>query len=207
MSNYYRPLSLPSDPIASFFNIESYANSKSMLKYSQVKFPKDILKNEILDQFSLVGLQVSYVVLFSKPTGRREKYSMMHTDINWDYQEKIWIKELFGVNWELTETKTVLSWWKTSRKEIYPEKIDSSISPEGIHYGSRYLLGTYENTDIKIDSVTNTKEPMLLRTDEPHTIDILPNDLVKTRVALSVRFLNKFKNWNEVLEKFNPLFK
>jgi hypothetical protein len=207
MSNYYCPLSLSLHPIADFFDIEKYAKHKNMLRYSQVKFPKDILKKEILEEFFKIGLIVSHVVLFSKPTGRREEHAMMHTDINWDNNTKTWEKEIFGVNWELTDTETIISWWKTSRQEIYPDSIDSSISPEGIHYGSRYLLGTFEKTDTRLDSVINTKAPMLLRTNEPHTIDVLSNSLVQNRVALSIRFENKFNNWEEVITKFKPLIK
>lgn len=207
MSNYYRRLRLSNNPIADFFDIDQYAYTKRLLRYSQVMFPKDILKNEILNDLHSIGLDVSHTVLFSKPTGRREDVSMMHTDINWDYNEKKWVKELFSVNWELTNTQTRLSWWKTSRQEVFPEFIDSAISPEGIHYGDRFLLGIFPDTDIRLDSLLMTNSPVLLKTNEPHTVDVLPNDLINTRLSLSVRFKNKFKDWDSVLEKFNSIIK
>ena len=52
-----------------------------------------------------------------------------------------------------------------------------------------------------------TNSPVLLKTNEPHTVDVLPNDSINTRLSLSVRFKNKFKDWDSVLEKFNSIIK
>ena len=207
----YKSLNLPLDPIKNTFNIDSIQPDLIVrCKVGYIQFdPKVILKEEIIDTFESNNLKLSSVVIFRVLLPRLLNNSLMHSDIE-SIRHNAWKKVICSVNWELTSNvQPKFSWYQTTKEAIMPSKeslLRTDITLFGVHYGGRQQLGVNPDKDTLIDTVSTSTGVFLVRTDIPHIVEI-DDEQPKFRYALSARFENRFKSWDEAVEIFQPLIK
>jgi hypothetical protein len=158
---------------------------------------EEFISDELIAQLAELNLEISGAVLFQKLPGYSNP---LHTDVvivndSWS----IWH---CAVNWDLTNAKSIMEWYSTSEKEIWPSIVDTGLlyHLSGIHYG--YLGNKNTSTEtMKLIESTRITKPTLVRTDVPHQIKNLDD---KNRWSLSVRFTVNYK-WEEALDIFKPI--
>jgi len=164
-----------------------------------------VLDKELLEFLECFPLEPDFVAVFNNKNQQSTiENRMIHSDIFFD-KDKKWKSAFFGIHYELEDTQSRFHWWDMRDAEkIYPDSAnDHNRHPRfdrlnGIHYGIRGRLGTFQNS-ILLDSV-EVNGPMLVRTDIPHSVSYQnPN---RTRLAFSLRFKTNFQSWQEVLDFF-----
>jgi hypothetical protein len=213
----YKHLNLPINPIKSTYSIPSERfddpDKKHMVfKHHQAFIevdPEEILKEEIIDTFKSKNLNPSTAVLFRAVLPRLRQDALLHSDVE-IVHATAWKKVICSVNWELTpNVSPKFYWFKTTKEPVMPPKDFLSVTDIklfGVHYGNRYQLGINTDEDTPIESVSTNIGPLLVRTDIPHLVEI-DDAQPKVRYALSIRFKNRFKSWEEAVELFQPLVK
>jgi hypothetical protein len=207
MSDFYKKLNLPLNPIKPEFDFMPY-----LLKPLSHQFcipVEEAMTIEILDAFNAIGFKPDSVTVFASSKRRELAESLLHSDILQDSVGQ-WKPISYGINWEVRDADVTFSWWTTKRKEQYP--IDPRFfvfKPQGIHYGDQRLQRGVSENDVFLDSVETNNVALLVRTDVPHTT-VWPHDLTRpqpnVRIAVSIRFDDGMHiSWNEAVEKFKPL--
>lgn len=199
----YLKLNLPANPLKRSFEIESqrYINAPY-----DVLSPEETLSDEMLTTFQDMKLEPKNVVLF----GRNNKSStlesrVLHSDLALS-ADGFWRTLLFGINWEVTGSENVFSWWDCQDiKQAWPNELleeDSRFKKlNGIHFIQRGYGGIPPGAT-KIDE-TVIDGPTLVRTDVPHMT--MYRSAVHNRLGVSVRFNeSQFASWNQIVEYFTP---
>jgi hypothetical protein len=201
----YKLLKLPINPIRDSFDLDPLISGIGL--HQQLQFsPKEMLKDEVLQIFESHNLKAQRVVSFILSSPRLLSNALMHTDVE-PIPDLQWRKVIYGVNWELNDIPSYLSWYTTTRTPAYPPDDKhplTSFYPYGIHYGHRFKLGYFPEQDNVIERVNTNIGPLLIRTDIPHTAEVEESQS-KFRVAISVRFENIVHSWDEAVQLFSPL--
>lgn len=202
----YRKLNLPANPVK---NEEAVLGTIIRGGYNLVK-PEEVLTDELQEIFRSMGLKPTFVSLFGRndQDGKLET-RMIHADVQLRGQNKFerssWKKLFFGINWELSGSENMFSWWDMSAlKECWPaEELGTKYNYlNGIHYVKRGNLGIPEGAK-KIEE-TLIEGPTLVRTELPH-MTVYKNN-TRTRVGVSVRFdESQFDSWEAVTKFFSPI--
>ena len=192
---YFVELDLPDQPLVE--NFERPANVAVIGAPTYISISLDFVKKEIIDIFKGIKLEVSGAILFRK---RPFATSPIHRDLVLEDNE--WKMCNYGVNWNLDNTHSIMEWYATNEKEIWPSipfyKKDFILS--GINYGH---MG---NTNIPLDKVKllsslELTSPTLVRTDIPHRVKNLD---VIDRWCVSLRFKQDL-SWSEAEQIFSKL--
>lgn len=199
MKNYYK-LNLPRNPLKitnlSCYDIENFWTIETN--------PSEILTDELNQIFSDIGISPSFAVFFVIHSNKR-KDKHEHAHVDYTLSQEKWKPIPFGINWELNdEITSKLSWYDaTDCKEI---EISLDGDPE-IDRTFKYLNGVFfEGIPKVIDSVECAGEPILVRTDVPHTLSDFQTTACK-RFALSLRFdVEKISSWKEAETSFRSIF-
>jgi hypothetical protein len=194
---YFVELDLPNQPLVeNFERPTNIAVSKGSPTYISISL--DFIKIEIIDIFKEINLEVLGVILFRK---HPSSTGPVHRDLI--FENNKWKSCNYGVNWNLDDTHSIMEWYSTDEKEIWPftpwNKKDFILS--GINYG---YMG---NTDIpfekfKLLSSLNLTSPTLVRTDIPHRVKNLD---VKDRWCISLRFKQDL-SWPEAEQIFSKFY-
>lgn len=206
MSTCYKRLDLPLSPVKDPDSIVKRAKLTTDSYHMFNVNPVTTLTDEILGIFDNLNLCIRRVTVFHYPAQHKEKDSLLHTDIRRVGNE--WKKLTFAVNWELNNINVKLSWWDTSKTEVFPGNPNFFwFDPHGIHYGGRYNLGVDPVTDHLIESVDTLTGPILVRTNIPHNVYIPEQELTDDiRCGISIRFEeDHFAHWDDVVEYFKPI--
>ena len=202
MNQYYRLLDLPNDPLKDKTAIlEKYSSEFKGYKLDNLS----IIKDDVLETFSKIGLEPDFVVVFpAKLNGEQEK-RFLHSDITYDRETSSWKHVTFGVNWDI-QGEGIFQWFNVPMniRRQWPKGDPNDAVLEklcGIHFGVRNHLGLPQGVTL-LDSVS-TANPILARTDIAHNVIYsVP------RVCVSIRFKNSVnRNWQEVYNAFDPIKK
>ncbi len=202
MNQYYRFLNLPNDPLKDKSSIlEKYSEKVAGYHLEDLS----IVKDDVLECFSKIGLDPDFVVIFpAKINGEQDK-RFIHSDISYNRETNKWMHVPLGVNWDI-QGHGIFQWWNapTNVKRIWPKGPPEDPVIEklcGIHFSARRFLGIPTGVTL-IDSVS-TINPILVRTDIPHSV------IYDTpRVCLSIRFKNTTnKKWDELYHLFDTIAK
>ena len=191
---YFVELDLPNQPLVeNFERPTNIAVSKGSPTYISISL--DFIKTEIIDIFKEINLEVLGAILFKK---RRETTGLIHRDLV--LEDNKWKTCSYGVNWNLDNTHSIMEWYDTDEKEVWPAipfyKKDFVLS--GINYGH---MGSNPNK-FKLLSSLNLTTPTLVRTDIPHRVKNLD---VIDRWCISLRFKQDL-SWSEAEQMFSKLY-
>ena len=161
-----------------------------------------VLDDELLEFLVSFPLEPDFVAVFNNKNQHGPiENRMIHSDIFLD-RDKKWKDILFGIHYELEDTRSQFHWWDMKDAEkIFPNDDIKHLRFKrlnGIHYGRRGHLGKLKNS-LLLES-TEITGPTLVRTDIPHCVSYL--NFKRNRLAFSLRFKYNFQNWNEVLDFF-----
>lgn len=207
---FFKKLSLPKNPLKDgqwFEPGNNKANDRYAKDFHQYNITVDALNDDVMDSFKEIGVVPTTLSVFIFKKTKKMKDALMHLDLVRDGET--WIKVPFAINWEITNTSCILSWWETQKPEAWPNWREYfHINPQAIHYGHRRLItGVDDATEKLLCTTMTTQDPLLVRTNVPHTAHWLPPaEHVGKRIAISVRFSNLYHlTWDEALKKFEPL--
>lgn len=210
---YYKKLNLPQNPLISDYDITNLTVNKPGAGQLQPTADLSLLNQKTLDAYASVGLEpIRIFVLGNKsfddddPT--LEKRCAAHSDLHWVNGK--WEYEIFAINYELTPESHRVVWkfWDIKAKPIYPAEpvTEQHTWLAGLHYNARQV-GSIPNfgnpADYKVIDQFELDCPTLCRVEIPHSVH--HTNAGAQRYGLSVRFKHKFKNWNEVVKKLEPL--
>lgn len=206
MNSFYRKLILPSvDKLIQ--QSELYTPVRIYPDGYKVRSVDEILTNTAVDLFKGYGLEPRFVIdlLPRNETEGITDTRMIHTDAT--EEENHWSPIVCGINFELLEdSEAEFSWWDMNKFDpIYEGKypddsdIDKEIKLRGIRYGS---LGISEGA-VFLERVKYGTTPYLFRTDLPHMVTF--NNTSGRRHGVSIRFKEKWNNWEECCKVFEPL--
>ena len=197
----FRVLNLPNDPLKDKASLIAKYESKS--RFYHIEEPT-ILKDEIIDLFKIVNLDIDSVVVFTTYASKAGKDSgrIIHSDLKWNQSTDSWENITCGVNWELTDITGRFKWWNMDAvKEVYPDSGRALMYPFtqlcGIHYEYRMRLGVPQKA-ILIEE-TDIAYPLLVRTDVPHSVTF-PN---VGRISISIRFSDNLLKWEDVVSRLS----
>lgn len=192
-NNCYK-LNLQEYPLIDTFSFPENIGEKGHPSYINIEIGN--IKKQVIDIFREIGIELNNAVLFCKKPGA---ISPLHTDII--LTPTGWKKWSCAINWNLTSATSVMSWYKTTEKELYPQP--------AVYTGNYYLSGIHygEYWNRKIDSEKTTLldeydfiDPCLFRTDISHQVKNTDN---KDRWCLSVRPKQNY-SWEHAVELFKP---
>jgi len=189
MSNYFKKLNLTDTPLKKEYKFPIHlCTSLKSPTYAYV--PEKFISNELNTQLQDVGLEISGIVLFKKLPGYSNP---LHTDVVLDGNK--WIVWHAAINWDLTDAESIMEWYSSDEKEIWPKVVESDqpYLLSGIHYG---FLGNKDTSSMHLLESTKITVPTLVRTDVPHQIKNLDN---KDRWCLSIRFTINY-TWVEIVK-------
>ena len=193
---YFVKLDLPDQPLVK--NFERPTNIAVIGAPTYISISLDFVKKEIINIFKEINLEVSGAILFRK---RPSATSPIHKDLV--LEDNKWKMCSYGVNWNLDGTHSIMEWYDTNEKEIWPgiPFYKSAFILCGINYG---LMGsTNTNSDkFKLLSSLNLTTPTLVRTDIPHRVKNLD---VIDRWCVSLRFKQNL-SWLEAVPLFSKLY-
>lgn len=191
---YYLELNLIPNPLKeSYVYPDNLCKSLSGPTYAYVS--NEYINEELLDNFSKLNLTVIGAVLFKKLPGYSNP---LHADVV--LTDNKWTLWHAAVNWDLTNAESIMEWYSTSEKEVWPKLVESDkpYLLSGIHYGFLGNRDTASSTMTLLESV-RVVGPTLVRTNIPHQIKNLDSI---DRWSLSIRF-NKNHSWEELIEIFS----
>lgn len=193
-------LDLPQQPLVDHFTFPEP-------QFGYIIYQQDILSNNLIAELAKNGFLVDFAVLFCRkpqyPNPQRMNQGVIHSDVT--FVDGQWQPIYYGINYELTNTVSKLSWWETTDEPVLPktpEIITVDDSLRGIHYGKRNNMDPINENYKCLDSVTVTG-PMLVNTNIPHSVDY--SGQAEIRWGLSVRLKNKFSNWENSVDAFKNL--
>lgn len=166
---------------------EEYVRPINSARIQSWNIPISNFKEEIVNKFMDVGLEIKDGELFKKST---KISGVIHSDIIYDQQTESWIPNYCGLNINLDDTESIMYWFSTTDVPVYPpeDRVHKNKSLNGIHYGHRDKFHVRFMSDPKYTVLDKAKimRPTLVRADIPHCVKNLDN---KDRWCLSVRFL------------------
>jgi len=196
MNNNYVELNLTKYPLKDTFVFPLHL-CKSLTGPTYDYVNAEHISEELKDQLTDLGVEISGSVIFQKLPGYTNP---LHTDVV--IKDNRWEICHCAINWDLTGNESIMEWYNTSEKEIWPAVEETSLPYRlsGIHYGHLGNRDTSKETMSLIDS-TRIVNPTLVRTDIPHQIKNLDN---RDRWSLSIRFVKNY-SWEEALEIFKSI--
>lgn len=188
-------LNLDYNPLVENFKFPEKIGEKGHPSYINISISN--IKPELLELFKQYNIEMSYAVLFCK---KSQAINPIHSDII--STKAGWEKWCCAVNWNLTLADSIMTWFETTEKEIYPYYFyNNSYYLSGIHY--KFRDNKEVNSDkTKIIETQKISNPCLVRTDIPHQVKNLDT---KDRWALSLRPKINY-SWDKAVEIFSPLF-
>jgi hypothetical protein len=200
MNDFYYRLNILENPVK---DRDAVINMYKSAKGSYSVESASILKDEVIDLFSDIGLTVDHIIIFTlfNEYDKLDDKRLIHSDLTWDEELSKWRKTVCTVNWELTPICGDFKWFDMNgAKEVWPSNDTADKLPlrklAGLHYGSFRHIGLPDGARVIHDVSTNY--PLLLNTDIPHCVSFTD----KGRMPLSVRFTTKWKSWEEVIPVF-----
>lgn len=189
---YYR-LNIPFSPL-----VNNFIYPKETVGYTieDSSILNPLLVNFLKDQ----GLDISMAVIFCRPAippiKKDQTQGVVHSDIG--LKNNLWEEIHFGINFELSDSVSRLSWWNVDGERIFPpipntQTINDKL--RGIHYDKA------KNYNL-IDFVDIGKQATLVNTNVPHSVNYFGE--IKTRWGLSIRFEKNY-TWDEAVSFFRPL--
>jgi hypothetical protein len=199
----FRILDLPNDPLKDKESLIKKYKLQSRLYDIE---NSSILKDEIIDLFNSVNLDIDSVVVFTTYASGMgsDNGRIIHTDVKWSQITNSWEKITVGVNWELTDVSGQFKWWNMDAvASVYPGSEKSLTYPftqlSGIHYEQRMKLGIPAGAVLLEE--TNSNCPMLVRTDIPHSVTYTGTG----RMSISIRFSNHLLEWSEAVDRLSTV--
>jgi hypothetical protein len=202
MKNYHR-LALPTNL---FKNTEFLKPKKYASGYTVTQNYQELLSDDLLSVFQSLNLKIKCIIVFSvNDSSTSPEHRMVHSDVY--FENNVWNPYTCGINWEINNTTNKIMWWDTKDAPAIPPHIMEKYHPvfkrlAGIHYGDRRVQfgeGNYK----KLDEVNIKNQPVLIRTNIPHsTVYHSETDL---RVSVSIRFEEHWDTWEQAVEIFKPL--
>jgi hypothetical protein len=204
MSLYYRLQASPA-PLRDDFALPNTIPPN----FSYFIYDTSILSDSIMKWYkSKLNLDIDLAVLFVRipkmENIARKNQGVIHSDVTWSASG--WQKVHYGVNYELTDDETILSWWSTTDQEIYPPYPEIKTNDDnlrGIHYGKRSNFDPIDDRYTLIDSINITSGPTLVNTSTPHSVNYSGKN--SKRFGLSLRFSNTVNSWSEAVELFDSI--
>jgi hypothetical protein len=196
---HYR-LDLPSQPL-----IDNFIFPAPQLGY--LIYRQDIISDELIAALAKKGFLIDFAVLFCrKPqysNAQRMNQGIIHSDVT--FVEGRWEPIYCGINYELTNHDSKLSWWETTEEPIMPAipavvTLDDTL--RGVHYAKRNNMDPINDSYKCLDSVV-IKGPTLVNTSIPHSVDYMGQ--AEIRWGLSIRLKNKFASWENSVDTFKEL--
>lgn len=172
----------------------------------------DIINDEVMCILKDLGLNPEVIISFGHKNDIQKKVEgIVHTDIM--LYEQQYHKVPFSINYELTDTSPIISWYDLdSTKEIYPpirnvfkddEDKNQCLYASGIHYGGvygRHKENMSYNFKPKYQTHLTNQYPKLINTSLPHSVTY---EGYVTRLSLSVRFTTEKKSsYDQALDTF-----
>jgi hypothetical protein len=205
-SNYYYRLNIPKNPLLRRPRLNKETSSHGGVTYPHNREQaRSILAPETLSIFESIGLDVDCCFYFLRtPTDARpERHDagLIHSDRH--FVNDVLVPWHFGINYEITDTVTTLSWWDPTTADPVPaSKQATNQMLCGVSYGG--MSGPLDQqykllASVDIDRTT----PTLVNTFIPHSSKFYGTS--KTRVGLTIRFSNPVTCWEEVVELCKPL--
>jgi hypothetical protein len=197
----FRVLTVPNDPLKDAnLLIEKYKLQSRSYAFEN----PTILKDEVIDIFKSLNLDIDSVVVFTTYATAlgSDKSRIIHSDVRWDSTSNCWQSISCGVNWELTDVKGTFKWWNMDAVEpMYPSPTQSLMLGKlsGIHYEERMRFGV-PNDSMLIEEVYTTL-PILVRTDIPHSVTYTGYG----RMSISIRFSDHSLSWNDAVSRLSSI--
>jgi hypothetical protein len=199
MKKLYYKLNISLNPLKENF---TYSDISGM-NYT-IRDP-DILNPALVDLLQSNGFDASMAVIFYrpgiKPIRGQQTQGVVHSDITFDHNT--WKEIHYGINFELSESVSRLSWWNIEGAKVFPPiPINESVNDKlrGIHYVKNE--GTDKINYSLIDFVDISNQATLVNTNIPHSVNYFGQD--KTRWGLSIRFKQDY-TWDEAVAHFENL--
>jgi hypothetical protein len=194
-------LNLPKLNIANFHLPKDFDIQCLVPTNNSKKFNTDCLDQKIVSDLASIGLPIEFIVIFSKNPGY---IGAIHRDVYYNETEDCW-KDLFcGINFNLDQSTSILSWYNVTAKEILPPKKHKSLlRVEGVHYGVRANKDFKDRTEyVLIDKHYTTSMPVLVKTNIPHAVE---NPGPTYRFGVSIRFQGN-PTFEECVEKLKNYY-
>lgn len=187
--NYYKKVNLPNPIDLNKLNELIYLklNKPAYFKRKYLYVSKEteyFLSNDIKNFFKNLKIFPDTLILFGhiNDSSKNKIDAEFHTDIFLDNNQ--WTRNPFAINFELTKSQATIKWVDPDCvKEFYPEPKSLNIDYDfanGIHY--KILTEIEINDRCTLDQTS----PVLIRTDEPHSVCYEPG--FESRLSLSLRF-------------------
>jgi hypothetical protein len=197
----FRILNLPDDPLKDKVSLIRKYESEGRLYHIE---KPSILKDEIINLFRTVNLDIGSVIVFTTYDSKlgSDSNRVIHADLTWNESTNSWENITCGINWELTDVRGKFKWWNMDAvKSVYPGSFKTSTYPftqlSGIHYEYRMRLGVPQQAILLEE--TDTAFPLLVRTDIPHSVTF-PG---QGRMSISIRFSDHLLKWEDVIERLS----
>lgn len=193
-------LNLPEQPLVNNFEFPQP-------QFGYIIYQQDILSDALIAALAKNGFLIDFAVLFCRrpqyPNPQRMNQGVIHSDVT--YVDGEWKPIYYGINYELTNTTSELSWWETTDEALLPkipEVITIDDTLRGIHYGKRNNMDPIGGNYKRLDSVA-IKGPTLVNTNLPHSVDY--SGQAEIRWGLSIRLKNQYNNWENSVNAFKNL--
>jgi hypothetical protein len=199
MIKLYHKLNIFLNPLVENFSYSSLPRINYTISNS------DILNPELVEFLHSNGFDVSMAIIFYrpgiKPIRGQQTQGVVHSDITFDHNK--WKEIHYGINFELSDSISRLSWWNVEGTKIFPP-IPLKESPDdklrGVHYVKNKDADTINYS--LIDFVDIGKQATLVNTNVPHSVNYFGQDT--TRWGLSIRFKQDY-TWDEAVAHFENL--
>lgn len=146
------------------------------------KQAEQVINPEIISWAKYAGLTVSYLHIFVTPPNTK---TFIHTDSKQiDYHDP-------AINWVVSGIESDMIWYKPMSQ--YLDRTECII-------GTEFYFNRYDESKMEEVERHRLTKPTLVHINIPHRVDNYSNE---TRVAVSIRFTNIFKNWDEMIEFFD----
>lgn len=193
-------LNLPKNPMAENFEFPP-------VQYGYYIEKSSVLSSELIEALAKKDFIVDFAVLFCRMSFSanplRQNQGIIHSDVG--LSDGKWKSIYFGINYEITDTVSELTWWETSEIPIMPvspEVVTIDDNLRGVHYGKRNNLDPINSNYKRLDTAL-ILGPTLVNTNLPHSVDYFGNP--KQRWGLSIRLKNEYGNWEKSVDAFRDL--
>jgi hypothetical protein len=205
MHNFYAKLNIPSKERLFNYNLLNPEIDNSNL-FNMYR-PNDILSTEAIEFFKEHNLTAQFVLNFITPLSKcpgTESTRVLHTDNR--TVNGIRRPIVCGINFEIASpTDTTWTWYNMDAVDRkYVEHTDCSDFEREIRMRAEVFTecGVPDGA-IPIEKLNYTDEMYLVRTDIPHMVTY--NSYDKPRRAISIRFEETWKTWEECWKVFEPI--
>ena len=193
-------LDLPSQPLVDDFKFPQP-------QFGYIIYQQDILSDQLIAALARRGFLVDFAVLFCRkpqyPNASRMNQGVIHSDVT--FVNGKWQPIYYGINYELTNSDSELSWWETTDTPVMPttpEVVTLDDTLRGVHYAKRNNMDPINDNYKRLDS-TVIKGPTLVNTNLPHSVDYCGQ--AELRWGLSIRLKNQYSNWESSVDAFKEL--